>query len=216
VRDAAKAGDTWPEENGPMISLSLNPTDDDFLNPERGLYVGIDLRSANDGASVRPSGHSLAIALIRLDDYRDRALSDGLLASLDAGFADVRAAGIKVVLRFMYNAGYQADAPRAISGNASGGRLAAPAWAEFYRQGWKERPAADAWAPPPGMVARVIDAETGKLANEWCPLTQREYFKPGSEPTEPCDDHYMPEAEDWVITELGDKIGKALKRVFKF
>ena len=108
------------------------------------------------------------------------------------------------------------DAPRAISGNASGGRLAAPAWAEFYRQGWKERPAADAWAPPPGMVARVIDAETGKLANEWCPLTQREYFKPGSEPTEPCDDHYMPEAEDWVITELGDKIGKALKRVFKF
>ena len=31
------------------------------------------------------------------------------------------------------------DAPRAISGNASAGRLAAPAWAAFYRNGWKER-----------------------------------------------------------------------------
>ena len=40
------------------------------------------------------------------------------------------------------------DTPRSISGDANGGRLAAPAWAEFYQQGWSERKTDDEWAPP--------------------------------------------------------------------
>ena len=33
------------------------------------------------------------------------------------------------------------------------------------------------------------------LAGEWCPITQREWFKPGTEPTEVCDQHFeLPEA----------------------
>ncbi len=40
------------------------------------------------------------------------------------------------------------DAPRAIAPGASGGRLAAPAWAAFYKNGWKEKAAPAAWEPP--------------------------------------------------------------------
>ena len=108
------------------------------------------------------------------------------------------------------------DAPHSITGDASGGRLAAPAWAEFYQQGWRERATDTDWLPPAGMVPRVIDAETGMLAGEWCPITQQEWFKPGTEPTEVCDQHEeLPEAEPFVIG-LGSKLGKALKKIFKF
>jgi penicillin-binding protein 1A len=108
------------------------------------------------------------------------------------------------------------DAPHSITGDASGGRLAAPAWAEFYQQGWRDRSADTDWQPPVGMIPRLIDAETGMLAGDWCPLTQREWFKPGTEPTEICDEHFeLPEAEPFVIG-LGSKIGKALKKIFKF
>src|SRR5689334_4843978 len=108
------------------------------------------------------------------------------------------------------------DTPHAITGDASGGRLAAPAWAEFYQTGWPDRASDTDWSPPAGMIARVIDAETGMLAGEWCPITQREWFKPGTEPTEVCTEHFeLPEPEPFVVG-LGSKIGKALKKIFKF
>ncbi len=108
------------------------------------------------------------------------------------------------------------DTPHSITGDASGGRLAAPAWAEFYREGWRDRAADTEWVPPAGMVPRLIDAETGLLAGDWCPFTTREWFKPGTEPTEVCDEHYeLPEAEPFIIG-LGGKIGKALKKIFRF
>ena len=102
------------------------------------------------------------------------------------------------------------DAPRAIAGNASGGRLAAPAWAAFYRNGWKDAPGAG-WAPPAGMLRREIDAFNGELANEWCPTTQREWFKPGTEPTHTCREHKAP-LED-RIERFAKEVGKALKEL---
>src|SRR5688572_18009498 len=81
------------------------------------------------------------------------------------------------------------DTPHSITGDANGGRLAAPAWAEFYQQGWPDRRGDTEWVPPAGMVARLIDAETGLLAGDWCPFTQREWFKPGTEPAQLCDEH---------------------------
>ena len=112
------------------------------------------------------------------------------------------------------------DSPRSLSGDASGGRLAAPAWAEFYLNGWKERTPANAWRPPPGMVMRVIDGVTGELANEWCPVTQREWFKPGSEPESPCREHGPPadeylDEEDWM-GQMQDRVAERLRKVFKF
>jgi penicillin-binding protein 1A len=112
------------------------------------------------------------------------------------------------------------DSPRSLSGDASGGRLAAPAWADFYRAGWRERTPAGAWTPPGGMVMRVIDAQTGELAGEWCPVTQREWFKPGTEPAIPCREHGPPEEEydpneDWLGGMAG-RISERLRRVFKY
>ena len=43
------------------------------------------------------------------------------------------------------------DTPRKIAYNASGGRLAAPAWAEIYQAGWRE-PKGSAFTVPLGMV----------------------------------------------------------------
>jgi hypothetical protein len=98
--------------NGPMVTLSYNDLDGDLVNPERGYYVGLDLLAGNRAAQVRNSGHSIAIALIRLDAYRDAAIPQSMLDQMSAGFADVRANGIKVILRFMYNSSETADAPK--------------------------------------------------------------------------------------------------------
>ncbi|NUO63895.1 MAG: PBP1A family penicillin-binding protein [Gemmatimonadaceae bacterium] len=113
------------------------------------------------------------------------------------------------------------DTPRPLPGGASGGRFAAPAWAQFYSNGWRETGTEAWWQPPAGMVSRVIDASTGELASEWCPTTQEEWFKPGTEPTEYCREHTSPEepfaaAAAEAVNGMSQKIGKALRKIFSF
>ncbi len=120
------------------------------------------------------------------------------------------------------------DTPRPIAPHASGGGLAAPAWADFYRTGWREpASSATAWAPPPGMTMRLIDPTTGMLANEWCPDRQRSWFKPGTEPREICNVHTEPQVEvpvfpdePQIIPEPIRKgvngIGNVLRKIFRF
>ncbi|MEO6525995.1 MAG: PBP1A family penicillin-binding protein [Gemmatimonadaceae bacterium] len=121
------------------------------------------------------------------------------------------------------------DRPRAIAPHASGGHLAAPAWADFYMNGWRE-PASSAkgWTAPAGMTMRIIDPGTGMLANEWCPAKKREYFKPGTEPTEVCNVHTEPpppEEQMEIDVDPGqrdpvrrgaDGIAKVLRKIFRF
>ncbi|HEX6533213.1 MAG TPA: PBP1A family penicillin-binding protein [Gemmatimonadaceae bacterium] len=106
------------------------------------------------------------------------------------------------------------DTPHPIAGGATGGAMAAPAWAAFYTRGWRQGARDVDWSPPPGLVSREIDDETGELATEWCPVTRREWFRQGSEPTQLCHEHLEPpEAEgEWV----GERIVHALKKIFKF
>jgi penicillin-binding protein 1A len=124
------------------------------------------------------------------------------------------------------------DDPRPMGRNATGGKLAAPAWADFYVAGWREH--AGDWAPPAGLVRRRIDAYNGHLSNEWCPATRDEWFKQGGEPTTVCAEHdepYEPPPEPVVETpetvveqppivdearKAGKKVGGWFKRVFKF
>jgi len=116
------------------------------------------------------------------------------------------------------------DNPAPISGDASGGRLAAPAWAEWYINGWRESAPATAWNPPPGMTMRIIDPTTGYLATEWCPATRNEYYKPGSESPVPCPihgpDYGDEENPDWQnqrdwSNDFGKRIGRALGKIFR-
>ena len=78
------------------------------------------------------------------------------------------------------------------------------------------------------MTMRLIDPGTGMLANQWCPIKKREYFKPGTEPTEVCNVHTEPVYQDqdapWDTepqrpdpVERGvDGIGKVLRKIFRF
>jgi penicillin-binding protein 1A len=106
------------------------------------------------------------------------------------------------------------DTPRQLSGNASGGRLAAPAWAEFYVNGWRDRSGAAAWQPPAGMVRAVIDAQTGELASEWCEHTIVEWYEADQAPTNYCRTH---EAPYWIEEEdaFGRKLVDAFKKIFR-
>jgi membrane carboxypeptidase/penicillin-binding protein len=105
------------------------------------------------------------------------------------------------------------DTPRPIAGGgATGGRLAAPAWARFYVNGWPQGARDAPWQPPPGLVAREIDAANGELATEWCPVTQLEWFRVGTEPTQYCEVHDGPPEGD----DIGTRIVNALRRIFKF
>ena len=121
------------------------------------------------------------------------------------------------------------DDPHSISYDASGGRLASPAWAEFYTQGWKEIVTQGAWEPPPGVdEAVMIDPTTGWIAGDWCPARKLEYFKPGTGPRTECMEHgyeepiWASEQPEWDrqvekrADDLGKKIGKALGRIFRF
>lgn len=117
------------------------------------------------------------------------------------------------------------DTPTQIADRAAGGRFAAPAWADFYKAGWRER--ATEWTLPDGMVSAIIDPESGELATEWCPRKTREWFKPGTQPQSPCELHTYQEPEiiaddgsvypggqpnaDWL-----DNLGKRLKRILRF
>src|SRR6185312_12084832 len=84
------------------------------------------------------------------------------------------------------------DTPRSLGEGATGGRLAAPAWTAFYERGWPQGARDAAWRPPPGLVSRVIDADNGDLATAWCPHTQLEWFRLGTEPTMYCPEHGGP------------------------
>jgi penicillin-binding protein 1A len=108
------------------------------------------------------------------------------------------------------------DTPRSLGWAASGGRLAAPAWARFYLDGWRERNGR--WEAPPGLIARDIDAETGELAGEWCPLRVREWFRAGTEPASPCMEHDAPNVLDWFTDVEGDvrrRIAAAIRRMLR-
>jgi membrane carboxypeptidase/penicillin-binding protein len=121
------------------------------------------------------------------------------------------------------------DQPKQISWNASGGRLAAPAWAEVYQAGWRE-PKGSAFVVPAGMVGAVVDPQSGALATEWCPTRQRQWFKPGKEPRNECLVHTgFPEGQIAIdangnvvtrqpdaITRIGRDIGKIFRRIIRW
>ena len=50
-------------------------------------------------------------------------------------------------------------------------------------------PIPEPWIVPDGLLSRLIDRTTGKLASRWCPEDDQmlELFLPGTEPTEFCD-----------------------------
>jgi len=181
--------------NGTVVWRGPEPDAERILGAEEAFQVTSMLRSVVDGGT----GHAV----------RRLGVTDpvaGKTGTTNNG-ADVWFVGYTPTVVAVVWFGY--DVPRPIGSDASGGRLAAPAWAAFYREGWREKSPPGAWAPPAGMVSRTIDAYDGLLANEWCPVTQREWFKAGTEPTRTCDQHSAPLIKR--LERFGRDVGKAIK-----
>ena len=187
------------------------------MDPRDAYQLTSMLRAVVDYGTGRP-----------IRDYGAKGIIAGKTGTTNNG-TDVWFLGYTPNLVAAFWFGY--DDPHSISSDASGGRLASPAWAEFYNQGWTEPVPENSWQPPAGLVPVTIDPTTGWLANEWCPARKVEYFKPGTEPHTECIEHGPPESDaqpgwpnqtDWPrgvekgMGNLGKKIGKALGKIFKF
>lgn len=90
----------------PLVQVALQPSTEDFPNPERGFY-----RFATDPAKITATsllyvaqeGQRLVYTPADLGPYRTRDLPASYLTKLNAGFANLRKQGLKAVLRFAYN-----------------------------------------------------------------------------------------------------------------
>lgn len=90
----------------PLVQVALQPTAQDFPNPERGFY-----RFATDPAQITATsldyvvqdGQRLVYTPADLGPYRTRDLPASYLSKLNTGFANLRKQGLKAVVRFAYN-----------------------------------------------------------------------------------------------------------------
>jgi hypothetical protein len=93
---------------GAISQALFTGTTADFPNPERGFYgwSGGDFVTAYDAASVKATsdaGLRLLLAPVLLDSFRNADLTADWLNALNASFAKVRAAGMKVTLVVTYD-----------------------------------------------------------------------------------------------------------------
>ncbi len=68
----------------------------------------------------------------------------------------------------------------------TGAQAALPVWVRFMKKATENLPAEE-FSSPQGVVSRMIDPSTGKLATEDCPSAVSELFIEGTEPVETCD-----------------------------
>jgi hypothetical protein len=110
------AGGTTSDAGEPAVTtLSFQASDEDFFNPERGMLDQLDMTDTTALTNTRANGHSLVWSYVRLDSYRAGPIDATFLATVDAAFAQVRSLGMKVIVRFAYNAAQgDPDAPLAI------------------------------------------------------------------------------------------------------
>lgn len=92
-----------------VIAHMYAPSDAAILNPERGFFTPYELPGPAGFSPVRITGNTLAHLNIRLDEWRSADLPPEVLAGLEGNFTDIRAAGIKCILRVAYNQGPYPD-----------------------------------------------------------------------------------------------------------
>lgn len=102
----------------PTTTTSFTETDLDMPNPERGFFSfsgELSGARASTFTDLYESGQRIAYASAKLSAFRGSAISNAYLEGLTTGFASARGAGMKVVLRFVYdNTEAGNDAPLSI------------------------------------------------------------------------------------------------------
>ena len=90
--------------SGAQSAHRYRPTNEIFLNPERGLYGYCPLTDPEiDHAALRISGVSLCYAPIVLDCCRSTPIGRATLAAIESNLTGLRAAGLKGIVRIVYD-----------------------------------------------------------------------------------------------------------------
>jgi hypothetical protein len=87
----------------PDRALSFNASGATFHNPERGFYGFGELTASTNFAGVRSAGFSLCYTPLDLSAHRTQTIPESRLNDIRAAFANQRAAGVKGILRIVYN-----------------------------------------------------------------------------------------------------------------
>jgi penicillin-binding protein 1A len=98
------------------------------------------------------------------------------------------------------------DERRTIMPKATGGRLAAPAWARIMSRIYKERPRPEGWARPSDVVDATVDSLTGFVLAAGCQspaggTAYREVFLNGTMPVSVCPSQGQPEMLDLLTAD---------------
>jgi hypothetical protein len=103
VGDAATSDTSTTEPE--LVTQTFTESTDELMNPERGFVDQVDFIGTGDFAFVRANGRTLAYAGVHLDAYKAKNLDAAILQTITSGFQRARTAGLKLVLRFVYNDG---------------------------------------------------------------------------------------------------------------
>ena len=103
-----------------QVKVAFEESNEDFVNPERGFYIPTGTKASSfvvlDSLqlmkyrcvpqSLATATYQVQVSLIyrgyELDIYKHVALPDSFLQNLQKDFDAVRAAGLKLILRFAY------------------------------------------------------------------------------------------------------------------
>ena len=164
------------DEDGKVLWSTEPKTTSDAMDPRVAYVVTHMLRDAvnhGTGTGVRSAGYYAAAA------GKTGTTNDGT----DAWFVGYTPELVGAVW-----IGF--DQRRAITGNASGGRLAAPVWGRIMRRYYGDNRDPGEFAVPPGIVHRSVDPESGLLLEEGCwpryGEPANEVFIEGTEPETVC------------------------------
>jgi penicillin-binding protein 1A len=127
------------------------------------------------GWKARELGRPVAGKTGTTNDYRDAwfiGYTPSLVAGVWVGFDDQRSLGPK----------------------ATGSRAALPVWLDFMKQAHQNQDPMD-FSIPNGILFRNVDPRTGLLSTEYCKLSLREAFLPGTEPRKYCEEKLPLEEE---------------------
>jgi hypothetical protein len=112
-----------PVPAGKITSITYEPSDAKFPNPERGFYKYSDcnLGTGNNRLNettlklYRDNNITLLFRYFYLKNFKNSALSSQALSEFDTDMAVIRKSGMKCILRFAYSSSAdEADAPLAI------------------------------------------------------------------------------------------------------
>ena len=111
------------------------------------------------------------------------------------------------------------DTPRSLGYGASGGRLAAPAFAAFYRRGWNAGDDAAGWDVPEGVSLEGGETHCGFLGLGECTTTPEAWLRDGTDPGERAaqhreedDEHHREDSDDDDDDDDGDQAGSRAYR----